>query len=97
MALPVGCTVWQHKLAAAAGGNAPGFVPVRIASERSPVTAGEPGRIAAAQTRLREMASPLGQLRGVIEIELIGARIRIEPGVDATTLSTVLSALRGGA
>src|SRR5882757_10978595 len=26
-------TVWRHKLAAAAGANAPGFVPVRIASE----------------------------------------------------------------
>jgi len=46
------------------------------------------------------MASPPGQLRGAIEIEVSGARIRVEPGVDpttlSTTLSTVLSALRGG-
>ena len=56
----------------------------------------EPGRVAAANTRLQEMASPPGQLRGMIEIEVSGARIRIEPGVDPTTLSTVLSALRGG-
>jgi len=42
------------------------------------------------------MASPPGQLRGMIEIEVSGARIRVEPGVDPTTLSTVLSALRGG-
>jgi transposase len=89
-------TVWRHKVAAAAGVNAPGFVPVLIASEGSPATACEPGRVAPAQTRLREMASPPGQFRGVIEIEVSGARVRVEPGVDSTTLSTVLSALRGG-
>ena len=89
-------TVWRHKVAAAAGVNATGFVPVRIASEGSPAMACEPGRVAAANTRLQEMASPLGQLRGMIEIEVSGARIRVEPGVDPTTLSTVLSALRGG-
>jgi transposase len=54
----------------------------------------EPSRVAAANTRLQEMAS--GQLRGMIEIEVSGARIRVEPGVDPTTLSTVLSVLRGG-
>ena len=37
-------TVWRHKLASAAGVKAPGFVPVRIASEGGPATAGEPGR-----------------------------------------------------
>src|ERR1700720_2738313 len=36
-------TVWRHKLAAAAGVNAPGFVPVRIASEGSAAMACEPG------------------------------------------------------
>ena len=89
-------TVWRHKLAAAAGVSAPGFVPVLIASEGSPATACEPGRAAPAHTRLQEMASPPGQLRGMIEIEVSGARIRVEPGVDPMTLSTVLSALRGG-
>jgi transposase len=89
-------TVWRHKLAVAVGVNAPGFVPVLIASEGGPTTAGEPGRLAPAHTWLREMASPPGQLRGMIEIEVSGARIRVEPGVDPTTLSTVLSALRGG-
>jgi transposase len=89
-------TVWRHKLAAAVGVNAPGFVPVLIASEGSPATAGEPGRVAPAHTRLQEMASPPGQFGGVIEIEVSGARIRVEPGVDTTTLTTVLSALRGG-
>ena len=87
-------TVWRHKLAA--GVNARGFVPVRITSEGSPATAGEPGRVTPAHTMLREMASPPGQLRGVIEIEVSGARIRVEPGADAATLCTVLSVLRGG-
>jgi transposase len=31
----------------------------------------------------------------VVEIEMNGARIRVEPGVDPATLSVVLSALRG--
>ncbi len=89
-------TVWRHKLAAAAGVNAPGFVPVRIASEGSLAMACEPSRLAPANTRLQKMASPPGQLRGIIEIEVSGARIRVEPGVDTTTLTAVLSALRGG-
>jgi transposase len=89
-------TVWRHKVAAAAGVNATGFVPVRIASEGSRAMACEPGRAAPANTRLQEMASPPGQLRGTIEVEVSGARIRVEPGVDPTTLSTVLSVLRSG-
>ena len=89
-------TVWRHKLATAAGVKALGFVPVRIGSEGGPATADEPGHLPPAHTRPREMVSPPGQLRGVIEIEMSGVRIRVEPGVDAPTLSTVLSALRGG-
>src|ERR1700736_5701212 len=83
-------TVWRHKLAAAVGVNARGFMPVRIASEGSATRADEPVR------RLRDMASSPSQFRGVIEIEVSGARIRVEPGVDPATLSAVLSALRGG-
>src|SRR4030088_627241 len=89
-------TVWRHKFAAAVGAKAPGFVPIRIASEGGPGMAGEPSRLASAHTRLPEMALPPDKLRGMIEIELSGARVRGEPGVDPTTLSTVLSALRGG-
>src|SRR5271167_4397569 len=58
--------------------------------------ADEPGHLPPAHTRPQEMVSPPGRLRGVIEIEMSGVRIRVEPGVDAPTLSTVLSALRGG-
>src|ERR1700675_2676502 len=75
-------TVWRHKLAAAAGVNAPGFVPVRIASEGSAAMACEPGRVAAANTRLQEIASPPGQLRGMIEGG--GAGTRGGPGVART-------------
>ena len=87
-------TVWRHKLATAAGVTGPGFVPVRIDAEGDPATTGEPGAVAPAQTRALEMVSRPAEPRGAIEIEVSGARIRVEPGVDPTTLSTVLSALR---
>jgi transposase len=89
-------TVWRHKVAAAAGVGAPGFVPVRIGSECSPAAASEPSFVAAATNTRQEMTLPAGQPRGVIEIEVGGARVRVEPGVDTTTLTTVLSALRDG-
>ena len=65
------------------------FVPVRIEAEP-----GEPGNVAPAPTR-PQMVSRRAKLGG-IEIEVSGALIRVEPGVDAATLCTVLSALRGG-
>ena len=58
-------------------------------------TAGESERSWPAQTRPLESAAPPAKACGVIEIELSGARIRVEPGVELATLSTVLSALRG--
>ena len=88
-------TVWRHKLAAAAGITGPGFVPVRIDAESGPATADEPDAVAPAQTRALEIAPRSAEPRGTIEIEVSGARIRVEPGVDPATLSTVLSALRG--
>lgn len=89
-------TVWRHKFVAAAGVGAPSFVPVRIDAADGRGTAGEPDHFPPAQARLLETASRPAKVRGVIEIEVSGARIRVEPGVDPTTLSTVLSALRGG-
>src|SRR6202049_2558558 len=58
-------TVWRHKVAAAAGVNATGFVPVRIASEGSPAMACEPGRVEAAHTRLQGVASHTGTIPGM--------------------------------
>jgi transposase len=89
-------TAWRHKFAAAARSKAPSFVPVQIDVEESVGrTTGEPDHAASAQPRLLEQASP-ARLGGVIEIEVSGARIRVERGAELTTLSMVLSALRGG-
>jgi len=88
-------TVWRHKFAAAVGPQAPGFVPVRITSESGPATAEEPDRLAPAHEVGPQMTPARGKPGGAIEIEVRGARIRVEPGVELATLSTVLSALRG--
>jgi transposase len=88
-------TVWRRKFAAAAGLQAPAFVPVRITSESGPATAEEPDRLAPAHEVAPQMTPAAGKPGGAIEIEVRGARIRVEPGVELATLSTVLSALRG--
>jgi transposase len=88
-------TAWRRQVAATAGSQAPSFVPVRIVEESGGGITGEPDRAAPARTRLLEKALP-AKPGGMIEIEVSGARIRVEPGVELTTLSTVLSALRGG-
>ena len=88
-------TVWRHKFAAAAGLQAPAFVPVRITSESGPATAEEPDRLAPAHEVGPQMTPARGKPGGAIEIEVRGARIRVEPGVELATLSTVLSALQG--
>lgn len=84
-------TVWRNKFAAAAGVRASGFVPVRVAAGMAAGDMSEPGSFPA-DTRQRLA----GRCVGAIEIEVGGARIRVEPGVDARMLATVLSALRGG-
>jgi transposase len=90
-------TAWWRQFAAAARSKVPSFVPVQIDSEKSSGgAASELDRVPPAQMRLLEKASPPAKLGGVIEIEVSGARIRVEAGVELTTLSTVLSALRGG-
>jgi len=89
-------TAWRRQLATAARRNVPSFVPVTIDAEASGAGAtGEPDRAAPAKTMLLEKAGPPAKRCGVIEIEVSGARVRVEPGVELTTLSTVLSALRG--
>jgi len=88
-------TVWRRKFVTAAMFQAPGFVPVRIASESGPARADEADGLACAHKVLPQMSSPPGKLGGMIEIEVEGACIRVEPGVELATLSTVLSALRG--
>jgi transposase len=88
-------TVWRHKFASAARVKGAGFVPVRIddGSELGP--ADERTHLPASPSALLAIAARPAERRGAIEIEVSGARILVEPGVDPTTLSTVLSALRG--
>jgi transposase len=88
-------TVWRHKFAVAAGARASGFVPVRIGGESvGPADEGRTASPVLARAMPQETAWAGVACRGAIEIELSGARIRVEPGVDATTLATVLSVLR---
>ena len=87
-------TAWRRQVAAVAG-KAPSFVPIQIGAESGDGTADESKRISPAQTRPLEITAPPTKACGVIEIELSGARIRVEPGVELATLSTVLSVLRG--
>ena len=90
-------TAWRRQFAAAARSKVPSFVPVQIeAEESSRGAAGRADRLPPAQTKLLEKVSPPTKFCGVIEIEVSGARVRVEPGVELATLSTVLSALRGG-
>ncbi|MBV8890470.1 MAG: transposase [Acidobacteria bacterium] len=49
-------TVWRRKFATAASFQAPGFVPVRIASESAPATADAPDRLTCAHKVLPQMA-----------------------------------------
>jgi transposase len=87
-------TAWRRQVAAVTG-KAPSFVPIQIGAEGDGETASECKRISPAQTRPLEISAPPTKACGVIEIELSGARIRVEPGVELATLSTVLAALRG--
>ena len=88
-------TVWRRQVAAAVAGKAPNFVPIQIGAGSDRGTAGESGCISPTQMKPLEIATPPVKVCGVVEIEVNGARIRVEPGVELTTLSTVLSALRG--
>ncbi|MCP3475749.1 transposase [Bradyrhizobium sp. CCGUVB1N3] len=88
-------TVWRRQVAAAVAGKAPNFVPIQIGAGIGGETAGESERASPAQTKALEIAAPSAKVCGVIEIEVSGARIRVEPGVELATLSTVLAALRG--
>ncbi|MEY9593106.1 transposase [Bradyrhizobium yuanmingense] len=82
-------TVWRRQVAAAMAGKAPSFVPIQIGAESGQLSA-------SAQARPLKVTAPPTRACGVVEIEVSGARIRVEGEVDAATLCTVLSVLRGG-
>jgi transposase len=85
-------TVWRRQVAAAVAGKAPSFVPIQIGAESGCRTTSESAGISPAPLAI---ATPPAKAGGVVVIEVDGARIRVEPGVELVTLSTVLSALRG--
>jgi transposase len=78
-------TVWRRQASRRVGVEAPGFVPVRIDPARVPRPV---------DASLAEIGSVTGRCHSRIEIEVCGARIRVEPGVDPATLVTVLLAVR---
>jgi transposase len=90
-------TVWRRQVAAAVAGKAQNFVPIQIGAESDGGRAGAGASecISPVQMKPLEIAAPQAKVCGVVEIEMKGARIRVEPGVDSATLSVVLSALRG--
>jgi transposase len=88
-------TVWRRQVAAAVAGKGQNFVPIQIGAESDGRRAGASECISPVQTKPLEITAPQAKVCGVVEIEMNGAHIRVEPGVDPATLSMVLSALRG--
>ncbi|MGY3582640.1 MULTISPECIES: IS66-like element accessory protein TnpA [Bradyrhizobium] len=88
-------TVWRRQVAAAMAGKAQNFVPIQIGAESDGGRAGESECISPGKMKPLEIAAPPAKVCGAVEIEVNGARIRVEPGVELATLSMVLSALRG--
>ena len=85
-------TTWRRQLSS--GGQEPvqSFAAVKIdpvaaVSNDAPRHSSEPDAVA--------MALPAVRSRGRIEIDIAGARIRVESGVDQATLAMVLAAVRG--
>nr|WP_244608725.1 IS66 family insertion sequence element accessory protein TnpB [Bradyrhizobium algeriense] len=78
--------MWRRQVAAAVAGKPPNFVPIQIGAESGGGTAGESERISPVQTKPLEISAPRAKACGVIEIEVSGARIRGEPGVELATL-----------
>ena len=87
-------TVWRRQLSNGSGSQEPQqhFAAVKIdavavAPTDGPQYSADPVAVAT--------ALPAVKGRGRIEIDVAGARIRVESGVDGTTLAMVLSAVRG--
>jgi transposase len=86
-------TVWRRQLSSAGAMQKPqqSFATVRVDAEAS---APEESR-ASLEPNKAATAVPAVRPRGRIEIDIAGARIRVEAGVDHATLAMVLAAVRG--
>jgi transposase len=85
-------TTWRRQLSSGGQEAAQSFATVKIdplaaISNDAPRHSSEPDAVARALPTVRS--------RGRIEIDIAGARIRVESGVDQATLATVLAAVRG--
>jgi transposase len=85
-------TTWRRQLSSGGQEAAQSFATVKVApvaavSNDAPGHSTEPDAMA--------MALPAVRTRGRIEIDIAGARIRVESGVDQATLAMVLAAVRG--
>ena len=87
-------TIWRRQVSSGGRGQEPGqsFAAVKIdtvamVSNDARGYSAEPDAMAAALPAVRS--------RGRIEIDVAGARIRVENGVDYATLAMVLAAVRG--
>jgi transposase len=85
-------TTWRRQLSSEGQEPVQSFAAVKIdpvaaVSNDAPRHSSEPDAVA--------MALPAVRSRGRIEIDIAGARIRVESGVDHATLAMVLAAVRG--
>jgi transposase len=86
-------TAWRHQLSRTGASQKPqqSFAAVRIDGETSVLEASRNSSESDTVAR----AVPVVRTRGRIEIDIAGARIRVETGVDQATLAMVLAAVRG--
>ena len=87
-------TVWRRQLSSSGQEPKQSFAAVKIAtvatvSNDATRYSAEPDAVATALPAVRSRG------RGRIEIDVAGARIRVESGVDHATLAMVLAAVRG--
>jgi transposase len=87
-------TIWRRQLSSGGGRHEPAqsFAAVKIDTVAAP---SDGAARHSAESDAVGTALPAIRSRGRIEIDVAGARIRIESGVDHATLAMVLAAVRG--
>ena len=87
-------TIWRRQFSSGGGGQEPiqSFAAVKI--DTVPAVSNDAARYSA-ESDVVPTALPAVRSRGRIEIDIAGARIRVESGVDHATLAMVLAAVRG--
>jgi transposase len=88
-------TIWRRQFSSGGGGQEPvqSFAAVKI--DTVPAVSNDAAARYSAESDVVPTALPAVRSRGRIEIDIAGARIRVESGVDHATLAMVLAAVRG--